>query len=89
MRIRYRMNGVPIGKGPLTTNRLPLTPEANRPDFTRGDSFTRQRSPVGDPKDDEERSDALFIIVVKQEYPRCVKEAEERYKPESRGGFAR
>ena len=36
------MNGIPVGKGPLTTRRLPLTLEANRIDHvTRGDSFAR------------------------------------------------
>ena len=89
MRIRCRMSGIPIGKGPVTTHRLPLTPEANRADGTRGDSFARQRGPVGDPKDDEKWGDALFIIIVEKEHPMWLKGAEKWYEPEPRGGFER
>ena len=49
MRIRCRTNGVPIRKGPVTTRRLPVTPEVNRTDGTGCDSFACQRCPVGDP----------------------------------------
>ena len=88
MRVRYRMNGVPIRKSPVTTRRLPPTPEANRTDSTRGYSFARQCRPVGDPKDDEKRSDALFATIVEKKHLVWLEGAEERYEPEPRGEFA-
>ena len=57
------MNGIPIGKGLFTARRLPPSPEANRSDVSRYD-IACQRSPVGDPEDDEKWSDALFVIIV-------------------------
>lgn len=59
-----RTNGVPIEKGSINTSRLSLALEANGTDIPRDDSLARQCGPIGDPKDDEERGDALFVIVV-------------------------
>jgi hypothetical protein len=73
-----RSNSFPIKNGPISIRQFAHATriEANRTEVPRGDCFTGQCGPVGDPKDDEERSDALFAITVRQ-------------RPGNRGGTGR
>ena len=67
-----RSSSFPIKKGSLNTRQFAHTAgiEVNRSEVPGGDSFARQCGPVGNPKDDEEWSDALFVITVRQQSSR-------------------
>ena len=52
--------GVPTGKGPATIRR-PLAPKVERTRIPGRDTGARQRTPVGDSFNDEERSDNLEL----------------------------
>ena len=59
-----------LENGPATTCQFLVTLEPNRIDVTGDDTFACQRGPVCDQKDDQERGNALFVIIVRQEHPR-------------------
>jgi len=62
-----RLPSIPSGRileattkrGTIGTRRLPLPPNVERTGVSSGDSVARQRAPVGDPLNDEQRCDHL------------------------------
>ena len=60
----YRTHGAPTGKSATIPRELPF----ERAEMPRGDGIFRQRALVGNPLDDEQRSDDLskYIISIRQ-----------------------
>ena len=59
-----------------TSSRLLVAPELKRTAFSRDDSIPHQCAMVGDSKNDKEWGDDLFIIVIRQPYPKDVERQE-------------
>jgi len=55
----HRTHGVPDRKGVASIRQLPLVPSFERAIASRGSSLAPQRALVGDPLNDEQRSDCL------------------------------
>jgi hypothetical protein len=55
-----------VGRDPVAARQPPLTPKVNRTDVPGDDSYIRRRAPVGDPYDNEKRSDDLFAVTIRR-----------------------
>ena len=71
-----RTDRIPTGKCSNTSSRLLVAPELKQTAFSGNDSIPRQCATVGDSKNDKERSDDLFIIAIRQPYPKDAKRQE-------------
>jgi len=54
-----RTHEVPTKRGSIATRRSPLPPRVEQTDVSSVDSMARQRAPVGNPLNNEQRSDHL------------------------------